>query len=60
MRYQFWMQQIGFSLLFLAVLWPNPWVYPAGVALAVSSGMLWRNLLTATRLYQVLTHPWKP
>nr|MBS0019456.1 hypothetical protein [Gammaproteobacteria bacterium] len=55
MRDQFWMQQIGFMLLLWAVLWPSPWVYPAGVMLAVSSGMLWWNLLSATRLYQKMT-----
>ncbi|MGF1613812.1 MAG: hypothetical protein ACFCVA_07795 [Gammaproteobacteria bacterium] len=57
MRSQVWMQQIGFFLLLLAVWWPNPWVYPAALALGISLAMLWWNLLTATRLYRVLTHP---
>jgi len=38
-------------LLTGATLWPGPLTRPAALALALSSGWLWLNLLQATRLY---------
>ncbi|MGF1614634.1 MAG: hypothetical protein ACFCVA_12195 [Gammaproteobacteria bacterium] len=43
--------------LALAVWCPNPWVYPAALALGISLTMLCWNLLSAARLYRVLIHP---
>ena len=40
------------AVLLLAVIWPDWFVYPAGVALIVANGWLLRNLLYATAIYR--------
>lgn len=40
------------ALLLLAVLWPNWFVYPAGLALLVASGWLLRNLMSALSVHR--------
>jgi len=40
------------ALLLLAVLWPLGFVYPAGLALLVTSGWLLRNLLSALSVHR--------
>jgi hypothetical protein len=43
----------AFGLLVLAVMWPQWFVYPAGVALVLANGWLLHNLLSAVRVYRV-------
>jgi hypothetical protein len=38
--------------LLLAILWPNWFVYPAGLALVLANGWLLRNLLSAVAVYR--------
>lgn len=42
----------AFGLLLLAILWPNWFVYPAGLALVLANGWLLRNLLSAVAVYR--------
>jgi hypothetical protein len=42
----------AYGLLLLAALWPNWFVYPAGVALVFANGWLLRNLLSAVAVYR--------
>lgn len=42
----------AYGLLLLAALWPNWFVYPAGVALVLANGWLLRNLLSAVAVYR--------
>jgi hypothetical protein len=43
----------AFGLLVLAVMWPQWFVYPAGVALVLANTWLLHNLLSAVRVYRV-------
>lgn len=47
---------LALALLLLAVVWPRWFVYPAGLALILSSGWLWLNLLCATAVYRNQRH----
>lgn len=47
---------LALALLLLAVVWPRWFVYPAGLALILSSGWLWLNLLSATAVYRNQRH----
>jgi hypothetical protein len=42
----------AFGLLLLAVVWPQWFVYPAGVALVLANSWLLRNLISAVRVYR--------
>lgn len=42
----------AFTLLLLAVVWPQWFVYPAGVALVFANGWLLHNLISAVRVYR--------
>jgi hypothetical protein len=48
---QFWLHLFTVSAAVGAVLWPAGLTYVAGIGFAVSSGWLWWNLVTATRVY---------
>lgn len=50
-RAQFRVQLVALALLLAAPWWP-PLAYPAGIALAVSMGLLLRNLLAILRVYR--------
>ena len=43
---------VSCTLLLLAVLWPEVFVYPAGLALIVANGWLLRNLLSAVGVHR--------
>lgn len=43
---------VALALLLMAVFWPRWFVYPAGLALILSSAWLWFNLLCATAVYR--------
>jgi hypothetical protein len=43
---------LALALLLLSVFWPGWFVYPAGLALILTSVWLWINLLSATAVYR--------
>lgn len=43
---------LALALLLLSVFWPRWFVYPAGLALILTSVWLWINLLSATAVYR--------
>ena len=43
---------LALALLLLSVFWPQWFVYPAGLALILTSVWLWANLLSATAVYR--------
>jgi len=43
----------AFTLLLLAVVWPQWFVYPAGMVLVLANGLLRRNLISAVRVYRL-------
>lgn len=49
---QMWAHFCAFGLLVLAVVWPQGFSYPAGVALIVANAWLLRNLLSALGVYR--------
>lgn len=52
MKRQMLLHFVAFTLLLLAVFWPQWFVYPAGVALIVANGWLLRNLVAAVHVYR--------
>lgn len=51
-RGQFWLHCLALALLALAILRPQPFLYPAALLLAASAGWLWFNLYGAYRVYR--------
>ncbi|MBI2311688.1 MAG: hypothetical protein HYU77_04200 [Betaproteobacteria bacterium] len=49
---QLWAYWAAGGLLIAAAAWPEPFAYPAGIALAVSSAWLWANLMSCRRIYR--------
>ncbi len=47
-----WTHFLAFGLLLLAVVWPQWFTYPAGLALVFANGWLLRNLLMAVAVYR--------
>lgn len=43
---------LALGLLLMSVFWPQWFIYPAGLALILSSVWLWLNLLSATMVYR--------
>ncbi|HKK14047.1 MAG TPA: hypothetical protein VKA14_05230 [Gammaproteobacteria bacterium] len=52
MRWQFRAQTGALLALIMAVLWPQPWAYPAGVLLALGWFGLWLNIFKAAQLHR--------
>ncbi|MBK6295130.1 MAG: hypothetical protein IPF55_13245 [Rhodoferax sp.] len=51
MRQHLWLHGVALLALVLAVIWPDPLVYPAAVALIAANTWLLRNLLRALGVY---------
>ncbi len=52
-RWHMWTHFLAFFLLLLAVVWPQWFTYPAGLALVFANGWLLRNLLAAVAVYRI-------
>jgi hypothetical protein len=51
-RWHMWAHFLACSLLLLAVVWPQWFAHPAGLALVFANGWLLRNLLAAVAVYR--------
>lgn len=51
---QFYAHLAALACIAAAAIWPTPFAHAAGLALAVSSAWLWRNLFGAARIYRQL------